>query len=107
MSRQLVLRNGLLSHLVPQEKSNQHLFFDCHVLRVAEQWQNVLAVVIQVVLPGIFLNVHHFFVRVRLVGLVNRLAKRLKRLNRRQQKLADPLTLVRVNLPWLYGQNRL
>jgi hypothetical protein len=73
---------------------------------VANEGQDILAVVIEVVLPGIFLDFHLLLAHVLHVRLTYLLAQLLESLNRGQEERVNPLRLVWVNLARLHRKDR-
>jgi hypothetical protein len=83
---------------VLEEEDHDNLFFNRERLLVANQRQQILGIVVQVVVPWIFLDFEKRLLIVLDERFVHLVAQRLELLHGRQQKWIDPLCLVRILL---------
>jgi hypothetical protein len=90
---------------VQHEHAHDQLLFNLQARTVANQRQHVLAVVVEVIFPGVLLNLHLRLSVVHHESIVQLCAQRLELTHRWEQTRSHPCALVRILLARLDGEN--
>lgn len=89
-----------------EEAANDDFFGDRERLVVANEREQIFGVVVEVVVPGVFLDAHLLFALMLCKCLVHGLAELLELQDRRQKELSSPQVLGGVLLARRHIQDR-